>query len=240
MDFFDRHKALIITLLLFSLMILGLYNIRLSNSNKELTATLIDLQNYKIEEAEKEQKQEIQQKNVQAPKPNSVKTHQAYNENQEEAQENFESRLDEIFQKNSAESEASDNESSNTSSGEFQINKNKPKETAKQSDGNNSSEEISAKTGTLRNSSISFSLVGRKAIDIPNPIYTCDTFGTVVVNITVNAEGAVVNTSINEAASTTTNECLTAKAREYAAGAIFSKMARRSSQIGTITYNFQG
>lgn len=240
MDFFDRHKALIITTLLFSVLLLGMYNIRLSNSNKELTATLIDLQNYKIEEAEKVQKEEIPEKDIPVTNPNSVQTHQAFNETQEEKQQNFESRLEEIYQKNSAESQASEEENSNSTSGEFQINKNKKKETAKQSDGNNSSEEIATKTGTLRNSSISFSLVGRSALDIPNPIYTCDTFGTVVVNITVNAEGAVVNSSINTAASTTTNECLTRKAQEYATSAVFSKLAGRNSQVGTITYNFQG
>jgi len=81
--------------------------------------------------------------------------------------------------------------------------------------------------------------LGRTAIEIPNPLYPCDTQGRIVINITVNAYGDVVKTSVNKRASSTSNECLTNMAMEYAADAKFSRLAGRDSQPGTITYNFQ-
>lgn len=238
MGFFDRHKALIITTLLFSITVLALVNIKLRNDNKELASTLIDLENFDLlQEEEPQQEPEIPEP---APVPESrqLATHQAYNQNEKESQD-LDSRLQEIFEKNSAESIEAESEETASNSGEFSITKNVEKEKKKRSDGENTSEKSSEKSGTLKNSSISFSLVGRRAIDIPNPIYTCDRSGKVVINITVDAQGSVIDTSVNKASSTTTNECLTNKALEYAAGAIFSSLAGRNSQPGTITYNFQ-
>src|SRR5690606_14906566 len=111
-----------------------------------------------------------------------------------------------------------------------------PKE---RSDGNRSSENISTQSGGIDNSSITFSLVGRTAVDIPNPIYTCDRAGKVVVNITVNSAGRVLSTSINKGSSNTTNQCLTEQAMLYASQAVFSPLAGRDSQPGTITYHFK-
>ena len=112
-------------------------------------------------------------------------------------------------------------------------------ETQKKSDGDRSSEKISTQTGGTDRSSISFNLVGRSAVDLPNPIYTCDRSGKVVVNITVNENGRVLTTSINKGSSTTSNECLAEQALQYASIAIFSSLAGRQNQPGTITYNFK-
>ncbi len=173
------------------------------------------------------------------PQRPNFETHQAYNQNEQENSRNVDSRLEEIFQKNSAEQEASEDEASEPTAGKVAINNRNTRERKKASEGDNSSNETSVKEGTMRSSSISFSLMGRRAIDIPNPIYTCDTPGKVVVNITVNSTGEVIKTSINKNASTTSNECLTEMAMDYAAGARFSSLAGRNSQPGTITYNFQ-
>lgn len=238
MKFFDRHKALIITTLLFSITVLALVNIRLHNSNKELAATLIDLEDFDLLKEEENAPPEAPPPPP-TPPTRQIATHQAYNQNQEESRD-LDSRLQEIFERNAAESVEAESEEISASSGDYSISNNVRKERSKASDGNNSTEKVSESTGSLRNSSISFSLVGRRALDIPNPIYTCDRSGKVVINITVDAQGAVVNTSVNKASSTTSNECLTSKALEYARGAVFSKLAGRNSQPGTITYNFQG
>lgn len=238
MDFFERHKALIITSLLFGITVLALVNITLSNSNKELATTLIDLEHFEIVQPEEQQEQPEPPEPASTPSPSDVRTHQAYNQNQEET-EPLESRLNEIFERHSAESEASEEESSSTNTGDIALPKKTGKEKKRDSDGNASSEKTSAQSGNFDHSSISFSLVGRNALDIPNPIYTCDRPGKIVVNITVDAAGNVKGTSINKSSSSTSNECLTKKALEYATGAIFSK-STRASQIGTITYNFQG
>lgn len=239
MDFFDRHKALIITSLLFSILILAMYNINVSNSNKKVRETLIELNDLRQEAQKKEEQQQPKEATKPPKQQPSLQTHQAFNENKSESQENVKSRLDEIFDKNSARQKASEAENSNPSSGEFDFAKTPAKKQQKTSSGNNSSEEISNKQGTYRNSSISFSLVGRSALNIPNPIYTCDTPGRIVVNIEVNDQGAVVGTSINKSSSTSSNECLIDQALEYAAEAKFSAVPGRNSQPGTITYNFQ-
>jgi len=89
------------------------------------------------------------------------------------------------------------------------------------------------------NSTNSFRLVDRDALFFPNPIYTCEAPGKVVVNITVNSKGIVANATVNETSSTTSNGCLWDMAIEYAYQARFSK-STRASQLGTITYRFPG
>ena len=242
MDFFEQNKALIITVLLFLLVILAMYNIHLSGSNKEIRGTLIELENIKEEErvvTEEEQQQQPEEETPPPPENPPMQTHQAFNENQSAAQENFRSRLDEILKKNSAEQELSEEEDEFDISGTFNTGESNKEEPQQESDGEGTSEELSEKIGSLRNSSISFSLLGRQAIEIPNPIYTCESGGKIVINITVNERGLVEDTSFNSASSTSTNKCLIEHALQYAADARFSVLAGRNSQIGTITYNFQ-
>lgn len=240
MNFFEEHKALIITVLLFAILFLAMYNINISNSNQKVRETLIELNDLRaedpVEQEQLEPEQQPQEPETQRP---NLETHQAFNQNQQESRRNFESRLDEIFQKNSANQEASEEERPNPSEGNLDLHPNRQQKKQEASEGNDNLKEISTEEGTLRNSSISFSLIGRSAIKIPNPIYTCDTSGKIVVNITVNANGKVVETSVNKGSSTTNNECLTEMAQEYARGAQFSELSGRTSQPGTITYYFQ-
>ncbi len=237
MDFFDRHKALIITSLLFSILMLGLYNFRLSSNNDEVSEMLVQLDQLKVEQQvekapeEPEQQQQTQQRNVQ--------THRAYNQDKETREADFNKKLNDIFEKNSAEQEQSENEDTEGSEGDYAVNRKNSEEKKQASEGDDSSEEASQKSAAYDYSSISFSLKGRSAVKIPNPVYTCDTAGKVVVNITVDSNGYVIDTSINSGSSTTTNECLTDRALEYSAGARFSKLAGRNSQPGTITYYFK-
>ncbi len=240
MDFFDRHKALIITVLIFSILILSMYNINISNESKKIRETLIELNDIRPETPPEEEPQPEEQEPPapQPPKP-AFETHQAYNQNQQESQSNLESRLDEIFEKNAAQQEASEEDATQPSLGDVAVSSSRKATKKEASEGNNTTKETSVKQGSSRNSSISFSLIGRTAVDIPNPIYTCDRAGKVVINITVNALGNVLKTSVNKSASTTSNECLTDMAQEYARKARFSRQPGRDSQPGTITYNFQ-
>lgn len=244
MGFLEENKALIITVLLFSLLLLLMYNIRLSNANREFKEMLVDLEQFEPELPAEEQQQEEEQQPEEAEQPptpshTTVRTHQAFNQNTEETKENFQDRLDEIFERNAVEQSASEDESTESSQGEYSVAQNTRNRNQNRSDGDNSSEQISQNTGSLSSSSIAFSLVGRTAVDIPNPIYTCDASGKIVVNIVVNADGFVKGTSINKGSSTSSNQCLRENALHYAAGAIFSPMAGRNEQKGTITYYFQ-
>ena len=88
-------------------------------------------------------------------------------------------------------------------------------------------------------STISFSLVNRKKVYIPIPVYLCEMGGKIVVNITVNAKGKVTDAYLNSSSSTS-NECLTEHALEYAKNSQFSADATKKSQIGSITFYFIG
>ncbi len=107
------------------------------------------------------------------------------------------------------------------------------------SNGDNSSNKAGANASVNRNSSVSYSLKDRKDQHLPPPVYLCEENGKVVINITVNTNGAVVNTSVNKSASNSSNECLIDSALEYARDARFSS-ASLANQIGTITYIFVG
>lgn len=94
-------------------------------------------------------------------------------------------------------------------------------------------------TSSYRRSTVTYQLKDRNAIQIPNPVYTCDATGKVVINIQVNGVGGIMKAYLNKAASTTTNGCLVDQALEYAEKAIFNK-SERNSQLGSITFEFQG
>lgn len=90
-----------------------------------------------------------------------------------------------------------------------------------------------------KRSSVSFSLKGRSKVKLPPPVYLCEDSGKIVINITVNADGLVTKAYVNSSSSSK-NQCLIDSALEYAEAAIFSADASQQSQIGSITYYFQG
>jgi len=94
-------------------------------------------------------------------------------------------------------------------------------------------------TSSYRRSTVTYQLKERNAIQIPNPVYTCDATGRVVINIQVNGVGGVTKVTFNKSASTTANGCLVDQALEYAQQAIFNK-STRDSQLGSISFEFQG
>lgn len=91
-----------------------------------------------------------------------------------------------------------------------------------------------------RNTTISYQLVNRKALDLPNPVYTCYGSGKVVINIEVNNLGKVIKNYYNKSASTTSNGCLVDAAMLYSSQARFNTVATKGKQLGTITFNFPG
>ncbi|MBQ0734616.1 hypothetical protein [Aquimarina celericrescens] len=88
-----------------------------------------------------------------------------------------------------------------------------------------------------RNSSLTYSLKGRKSVELPNPVYTCNGSGKVVVKIEVNKNGYVVDAKVDKKRSTTRNECLFDNAMNYARKALFSRTTIEEQQ-GSITYYF--
>lgn len=90
-----------------------------------------------------------------------------------------------------------------------------------------------------KKSSMHYSLVNRTHKFLPTPIYLCETGGKIVVNITVNSNGKVTQALVNEAASVD-NQCLKDHALEYANEARFSTDTSKKSQLGSITFYFEG
>lgn len=237
--FFDKHKALIITVLSMSILLLLLYNIHLRPSSGDLAGTIVELEHL-VQEEETPQEELEQEESQTAPRsPSNIRTHQAFNQENQEQESNFEQRLNEIFQRNASQQERQSDNETESSLGDATLSTPTDKQ-QERSDGDGTSSEVSHQTGSIRNSSISFSLVGRMAREMPNPVYTCDAQGKIVINITVDREGTVIKTAINKSSSNSSNQCLEEKALEYASRARFSSQPGRDKQIGTITYYFQG
>ncbi len=86
---------------------------------------------------------------------------------------------------------------------------------------------------------ISFDLIGRKAHSLPNPGYTCENSGTVVVEIKVDESGHVKDAKYQPTGSYNASECLIARAVQYASKARFD-FKKGGVQSGSITYKFIG
>ena len=85
---------------------------------------------------------------------------------------------------------------------------------------------------------IDYNLNGRKAYALPNPGYTCNTSGTIVVQIKVDGSGAVKDTKFLSNVSAGATECLIQRALRYAKKSRFDFKSGASIQTGTITYKF--
>ncbi len=104
---------------------------------------------------------------------------------------------------------------------------------------NNRTKKKEASESSNRKSTIRYSLVDRTDEFLPIPIYLCEDGGTIVINITVNEQGKVIDTYVNSS-STSTNECLIESALDYAKQAKFNASPGKKSQLGSITFNFVG
>ncbi|WP_161805015.1 hypothetical protein [Lacinutrix mariniflava] len=236
----NSHKALAISLLIAGSVILSLFNFSLIKQNEVVAETLIDITppDLFIEDARKDTE----------PKDNSQKTNKGYNKTKDykhftqafkpiaPPKDYDDPRLKNISKKISKEKETpKTNGNSKSNTKELSSFKsvsailNKRKKATQQS---------SSKASANKNSSIIYSLKGRTDTALPIPIYLCETQGKIVVNITVNAFGEVVSTAINST-STSSNACLQKNALEFAKEAHFD-VSKKTSQVGTITFTFEG
>jgi len=215
----EKHKALIITILLMGIFILGLININMLSKQKAQSEILMEIPEDFLAQQEEEEDEEP------APKEDrkliaSKRTHSAFNEDFENSKD-IEQRIKSISEK--TESEKVEEPPEDDQPALEKIVEKKPK--------------LEPKETNNRNTSLSYSLRGRKRIELPNPVYTCNGSGKVVVKIEVNQNGYVMNTKIDKKKSTTRNECLFDNAMEYARKALFSR-SKVDKQLGSITYYF--
>ena len=94
--------------------------------------------------------------------------------------------------------------------------------------------------GGLGREGISFSLEGRKSVELPRPSYPGNEEGDVVITVTVDQNGNVTRATPGGRGSTTTNQALVNAALEAAKKAKFNKDEKSAvQQQGTITYRFK-
>ncbi len=236
MNFNYSYRAFLIASLLTGNLVLLLYSFNLSSENEKT------LKEYDIEYASEEI---IPEEELAAlpPERSKVETNRAYNE-AEKFISNLEDENQEITETTEGKMEEMNRaiEQANGTGTQGDIQKPKPEKEKKPAFSNSDAKKKSTAVvkGGNRNTTISYQLVNRSAMELPNPVYTCDGFGKVVININVNATGRVEKISYNKGASTTANQCLIDSALEYAAQARFSTDASKDQQMGTITFNFPG
>ncbi|WP_106790919.1 hypothetical protein [Aquimarina sp. Aq78] len=226
MEFVEKHKALIITSMLMGIVVLSLYNINMINKQKEQSEILMEIPEEFLAEEEQPEEELIAQEDRQLIA--AKRTHSAFNEDFEDPEE-FEQRMKSLTETEAASEEG---EEATPTEGEVPIDEEEKNENEKKE-----KPEPEGKETNNRNSSLTYSLKNRKSIDLPNPVYTCNGSGKVVVKIEVNKNGYVVNTKVDKRNSTTRNECLFDNAMDYARKALFSR-SDIEEQEGTITYYF--
>jgi hypothetical protein len=161
----------------------------------------------------------------------SKRTHDAFNEDFEDS-EDFEQRIKSLTETEETTEETSNNEQ--LTEGQEAINEDITTEEVTE---DKKEEKPIPEEVNNRNSSVTFTLKGREKKDIPNPIYTCNGSGKVVVKIEVNQNGYVIDAKIDKKKSSTRNECLFDNALDYAQDALFSS-SELKEQKGYITYYF--
>ncbi|MBN4077516.1 hypothetical protein JYT25_00020 [bacterium AH-315-C20] len=88
---------------------------------------------------------------------------------------------------------------------------------------------------------VSFNLKGRDAYNLPVPGYTCNGSGKVVIQIKVDKNGDIRETSFLPSRSPGATSCMVNKAKRYAKKSRFNFSSSVSgTQTGTITYQFKG
>ena len=237
MNLNNKQLSFIITFCLMGIVVLTAYNIKLRDQQEEEYLYELSFDEELLEE-------EIPEEEPQ--KMQELETHMAYNEAKESrfAQELDEFKtleeLQEEIDKMEAEQEAGDE--LNELSENLNLAKEYTEKLKKQKEAMEKllKEEKKEPANIIRRTTITYSLTDRYELKIPNPIYTCESFGKVVINIQVDDQGRVTDAEFNQKSSTTTNGCLVDNAIYYALQARFNAESGKLKQLGTITYLFQG
>jgi len=242
----NTYKALIATALISTAVIFLGFTLHIKKKSVLVAETFYEMDAEAVEEEEKEELEDILKSldNLLS----TPATNQAFNEtrtyeNDKAVDEAFEEQMEAIKNRTSIEDLKAANQEKNNvltasnsgsdkdkSSAFGNINDIVSKRLESQKNANNSAN---------KNSSVSYSLVDRLHTFLPTPIYLCEQGGKIVVNITVNHEGNVIDAIIN-ASSSSENGCLIDHAIEYAKESKFTRNPKKASQLGTITFLFRG
>lgn len=233
----NHHRALLVTLLISGTLLLSVFNLRLKNHEDVSAESYYELEPEKeLTEQEKKIVEALEKLNS---KP---ETNSAFNEadkNKYVAQAYKQITPPEDYVPKSSEENEGEGDASNA------LGLNKPMKPAVNKEELSSYSKVNdvlkqqQTAGVNTKSSVSFSLVNRKKVYIPIPVYLCEIDGKIVINIIVNANGNVTDAYFNTS-STSKNNCLVEHALEYAKSSRFSADASKKSQVGSITFSFIG
>ena len=259
MEFIEKHKAFIITALISGTLLLALFAVGIKKQAEMVTESYYELPPPLTPE-EKKVLEELAMTD-----PNIAETNKAYNAENEfkEMMKNFKSVNSDDFDKQAKKTETEATEipeevtdlQNTPAEQDYSLNENElssyskinnviamrsaEKRQAAKSNGNNSTNKLANNSSVNTNSSVSYSLVNRKDTHLPPPVYLCEEGGKIVINISVNELGEVVEAYVNTS-SNSKNACLIESALQYANEARFSPDASKTKQIGSITYYFKG
>jgi len=232
-----KHKATIITTLISAIILLGAFSLELKQQQDVITEVYMELPTQTIEEETKETKTSSK----------DAGTNKAFNEDEayKELMKNFKTLSPDDHRRPSKSSEATASKSSKDVTysvkgyrGDYAINSQAEKtyqEIKEQLQSIKQKEQIAEHSKSRSN--VTYSLKDRVLEFYKTPRYLCEAGGKVVVSITVNANGDVIEADYNKA-SNTANTCLVDYAINYAKAAQFN-VSDNATQIGTITFLFK-
>ncbi|MFI1772950.1 hypothetical protein [Thalassobellus citreus] len=236
MNLTNQHKALLITLLITGTVMLSVFNLSLKQHNELASESYYEIEPEKeLTEEEVKTLEALEKLNA-----SKAETNKAFNETQKN--KHFAQAYKLIAPPEDyvpRESNTMESKEAYTKTYELtdvsKVNKDELSSFDKVNDLLKKQKEASNNS----KSTISFSLTNRTKVHIPIPVYLCEVDGKIVINITVNNKGNVVDAYVNTS-SNSTNKCLIEHALDYAKKSQFSADASKKSQIGSITFYFIG
>lgn len=231
----NQHRALLITFLISGTVVLSIFNLGLKKQSEFISESYYEL------EPEKEPEEKIKElEDLKEAQKTKAETNNAFNETQKE--KHFAQAFKRIAPPEDYIPQSSDfSENSHATKRDYKIpddSKLNPDELSKFNKANEVLKKQLAENNNHK-STISYSLSNRKKVYIPIPVYLCEVDGKIVVNITVDTNGKVTDAYLNSS-SNSSNECLIGHALEYAKKSKFTADPSKSSQVGSITFNFIG
>jgi hypothetical protein len=232
----DQHKALLITLLISGTVVLSVFNLSLKQQ-----ADIVSESYYEIEPEKELTEEEIKVLEALEKLSNSkAETNQAFNELNKtkhfaQAYKTIAPPEDYVPKSTNTINNLSEAREAYEIPEDSKLNKEELEKFSKVNDILKKQQTESSNS----KSSIRFSLANRSKVFIPIPVYLCEVDGKIVINITVNSAGHVIDAYVNTS-STSSNECLIEHALDYAKQSQFSEDASKETQVGSITFYFIG
>ncbi len=241
MAYLQQHKALLITILLMGSVVFSMFSIHISKKDVFIAESLYEIEPKTEEELFEERLQENQKK--------AITINKAFNEDDafKEMMSNFKTLPNNDFDKTIQNKTTASTEETNVhSKSQFLKNRALALNENEHASYKKLNDLLKQKTGdkdiadehSKSESSFNYSLKGRTLTYYDTPRYLCETYGKIVISITVNGNGKVISSSVN-GASNSTNQCLIESAIAYASSVKFSTSDKKE-QIGTITFLFKG